>query len=361
MKILTSKIKKILFLLISLSLISKNILSQEKNSKNHLESNNSNKIEWREINNNSQNIEDIEWSRYEEKSDKNDQLNFEAQSDNNYQLNNLNFVDNYDVKLSSINRSIVIDDIVGPDVSWLVPVGFKNNNFKIFDTSIRGFNRRSEGQDFLGWNKGDAVGQSYLNIANGERSSFGLNLGMRSIRTDTSDSKFGEGLSLGFRYGKNLSSDSGYAIGAEQLLHFDSKTDTGRDLFITFSKGWWKKRKSGNFPLLVSTAGFATGKMAEGNIKGLCSDLFGGSGTEINYQRSLCWSPVFSVAQVFNENMSAFFEYNSKFFLVGSSIKPIYEIPLRATFALILSDHIDNYKVNNFDELRWVFRLSLAI
>ena len=44
---------------------------------------------------------------------------------------------------------------------------------------------------------------------------------------------------------------------------------------MTLSKGWWKdKNNIPSFPLYVATAGIATGKMAEGNIKGLCSDLW---------------------------------------------------------------------------------------
>ena len=114
----------------------------------------------------------------------------------------------------------------------------------------------------------------------------------------------------------------------------------------------------GEFPLRVYTLGLGTGKMAEGNVKGLCSNLFWGSGTEILHQRRLCWAPVFSISSVYNKNFSTFFEYNSKFFLLGTSIVPFSERPFRGTFAVQLSDHIDNYKLNSFDELKWVFRLS---
>ena len=62
---------------------------------------------------------------------------------------------------------------------------------------------------------------------------------------------------------------------------------------MTLSKAFWKNNETGQFPLDIYTFGFATGRMAEGNVKFLCSDLFGGSGTEIEHQR-LCWSPVFS-------------------------------------------------------------------
>ena len=129
---------------------------------------------------------------------------------------------------------------------------------------------------------------------------------------------------------------------------------------MTLSKAIWSKNKTGQFPLDIYTFGVATGRMAEGNIKFLCSDLLGGSGTEVNHKRRLCWAPVFSVSRVFNKNFSTFFEYNSKWFVLGSSIIPFNEIPLRGTFAVQLSDHIDNYKLNNFDEMKWVFRISLG-
>ena len=64
--------------------------------------------------------------------------------------------------------------------------------------------------------------------------------------------------------------------------------------------------------------------------------------------------------RVHNKNISTFFEHNSKFFLLGTSIIPFNKTPLRGTFAVQLSDHIDNYKLNSFDELKWVFRLSLG-
>jgi hypothetical protein len=166
---------------------------------------------------------------------------------------------------------------------------------------------------------------------------------------------------MGFRYDRELSSTSGMAIGAEQLIHLDNKTDTGRDLYVTFSKGWWKNKDSNYpFPLYTATAGLATGKMAEGTLYGLCSNLFGGSGTETRAQRPLCWAPVFSLAKVFNESFSTFFEYNSFWFLLGTSYVPFKSIPLRGTFAVQISDHINNYEVNNFENLKWVFRLSLG-
>ena len=266
--------------------------------------------------------------------------------------------------INSLNRSIVFNnERIGPDISWLVPPGLSWNKRYLFDSSVRGHNRRDPGESFLGWNGGDAVGQFYYNFYKKGKYGVGLNLGMRSVYQGSmpgGTTSVGEGLSSGFRFDYELSNSAGIALGAEQLVHFDGLTDTGRDLYITASKGFWEKGKEGIFPLNIFTAGFGTGKMAEGNIKGLCSNLFGGSGTEVAHQRPLCWAPVFSIARVYNEKISTFFEYNSKWFLIGTSYAPFEKIPARATFSIQLSDHIDNYKINNFQELKYVFRLSLG-
>mgnify|MGYP001498029422 FL=1 len=57
---------------------------------------------------------------------------------------------------------------------------------------------------------------------------------------------FGEGASLGFRWDRKLSDYSGFSFGGEQLLHFDGKTDTGRDLYLTYSKAFWYENLDGN-------------------------------------------------------------------------------------------------------------------
>lgn len=270
--------------------------------------------------------------------------------------------------LSSLNRSIVFNDkSIGPDIGWIVPPGLGWNKKYKFDFTVRGHNTQipdPETKKFFGWNDGDAVGLFSYQFLNKEKYSLGVNFGVRSLYqgegASGGASVIGEGLSGGFRWDYRLSKDSGIAFGAEQLIHFDSLTDTGRNIYLTASKAWWSSEYNnvGFFPLYVATAGLGTGRMAVGNIKGLCSDLLGGSGTEIYYQRSLCWSPVFSIARIWDEKFSTYFEYNSRFFLLGSSYVPFKKIPIRTNFALILSDHIDNYKLHNGSEMNWVFNLS---
>ena len=320
----------------------------------------SNKPKWEKENLGGMGNKEIIWQKIENEKDIilpiNKVIKYQDLSKNNYE------------GISSFNRSIVFNDsIVGPDISWLVPPGFKWNNKYKFDASIRGHSGRFEkgrkGKSFWGWNEGDAVGQFYYQFLNNKKSSIGLNYGIRSVYSGSAPggaTEIGQGQSLGFRIDRKISQTAGISIGAEQLLHFDGLTDTGRDIYLTLSKGTWSNNETDKFPLNIYTFGIATGRMAEGNIKFLCSDLLGGSGTEANHQRSLCWAPVFSVSRVFNKKFSTFFEYNSKWFVLGSSIIPFNDIPLRGTFAVQLSDHIDNYKLNNFDEMKWVFRISLG-
>ena len=271
--------------------------------------------------------------------------------------------------LNSLNRSIVIGDVVGPDISWIIPPGFKWTKKHYFDLHARGHNTiipEPQTRNFFGWNDGDAVGLISYQFFHKNNSSFGFNLGVRSLYQGDGASgghtSIGEGLSAGFRWDSSLSPDSGYALGAEQLIHFDESTDTGRNIYITASKGWWSSTPSGDikFPLYVGTAGIGTGRMAVGTIKGLCSNSLGGAGTEEGQYRKLCWSPVFSVASVWNNSFSTFLEYNSRFFILGTSVAPLKKTPIRGTFGLILSDHVDNYKLHNGSEMNWVFNISLG-
>ena len=333
--------------------------STVKNSKLDFEKDN---IKWKKIDIEKKYEKNVFWEKI--KNDNDNENLFDIKENIKYQ----DLAKHNNESITSFNRSIVFNNsIVGPDVSWLVPPGFKWNNKHKFDASVRGHSGRFEkgrrGKSFWGWNSGDAVGQFYYQFLNNEKTSFGLNLGVRSVYSGSAmggSTAVGESQSLGFRFDRKISPTEGFSFGAEQLLHFDGLTDTGRDIYLTFSKGLWSNNTNGQFPLDVFTFGVATGRMAEGNIKFLCSDLLGGSGTEVLNQRSLCWAPVFSISRVYSKKFSTFFEYNSKWFLLGTSIIPFNEIPLRGTFAVQLSDHIDNYKLNNFDELKWVFRLSLG-
>ncbi len=332
-----------------------NIISKEKITKTKSKNTKISKIKWDKLDIRS-NPKEIIWE------------NFTGEINNNLYPKSIKTI--HKTVLNSLNRSIIFDNqLVGPDISWIVPLGFSwNKKFK-FDFHARGHNTQipePEKKKFFSWNDGDAIGLISYQFLHNKKSSFGLNFGVRSLYQGDNalggGTKIGEGTSAGFRWDYALSESSGIALGAEQFIHFDKTTDTGRNIYFTASKGWWSSNSEGeeSFPLYAATAGVGTGRLAVGNIKGLCSDLFDGSGTETNQKRPLCWSPIFSVAGIWNEKFSTFLEYNSRFFILGNSLTPFQNIPIRGTFGLMISDHIDNYKVHNFEELNWVFNLSLG-
>ena len=379
-KILNKKnifnIKSIIFLtlltsnlLFFLNLRSQEIIDKRLNKKELLGKKDNNKslksfsISWEKINT-KKNINETNWQKISDE-----------ELSNTKKI--LNYFDNTRVKPTKINilsRSLVFDnERIGPDISWVVPPGFRwNNNYK-FDLTSRGHNTAMNWEEsrklgvygkrkLFGWNKGDAVALISYQFLHFDKSSFGFNLGVRSLDQSNGGTSIGEGLSGGFRYDYELSETSGIAFGAEQFLHFDKFTDTGRNIYLTASKGWWSNKYNGVgiFPLYIATGGFGTGRLAVGNVKGLCSDAFGGDGIENNKFGRLCWSPVFSLAAVWDEQFSTFLEYNSRLFILANSYAPFQEIPLRATLGLILSDYEDDYKLDGFSEVNWIFNISLG-
>ena len=345
-------------------------LSEFINQEIHYSANNSNKkvkegvsstktVKWEKLNTVSIKPDKIQWEKFEGKLKISEEEAFSALE--KYKNSSITSVTSY-------NRSIVFNnEKIGPDIGWIVPPGFKwNNKYKI-DFSVRGHNTKipdPPNRKFFGWNDGDAVGLLSYQFLHNPKWSFGANFGIRSVYQGSGyggNTSFGEGLSAGFRWDYSLSNDSGFAIGAEQLIHFDSLTDSGRNLYFTVSKAWWNDEYEDIdfFPIYVATAGVGTGRMAVGSVRGLCSDI-ASDGTE-SIHRRLCWAPIFSLAKVWNEKFSTFFEYNSRFFLTGLSMAPFQKIPVSGTLALIISDHIDNYKVHDFSELNWVFQLRVGL
>ena len=340
---------RISFYLISLSLITFNkfTLAEKNNFRSKTQPENNKSITWEKYT--PRENKKYIWKKISGK-EFNKIKNFTKEYNNNRQTN-----------FRSFNRSIVFNDnLVGPDISWLVPPGLSWSRKYKFDASVRGHSRREDNESFFGWNNGDAVGQFYYQFLNLEKSTIGLNFGMRSVyQGENNKSSIGEGLSAGYRWDYELSDDAGIAFGAEQLVHFDGLTDTGRDIYLTATKVFGNKSFENPFPLYVVTGGLGTGKLSEGVIKGLCSDLFGGAGNHIKIQNRLCWAPIFSIARVSNQKFSTFLEYNSHSFILGTSYAPVREIPLRGTLAVKLTDE-DNYDLNNFSDMTWVFRLSLG-
>ena len=276
--------------------------------------------------------------------------------------------------LESMNRSVAFSTGgVGPDIGFLVPPGFRWTPNHTFDASIRGWNRRNRGEQFLAWNNGDAVGQFYLQPLQMKRWSFGGNIGIRSITNNPnnfSQSNAGEGISAGFRFDYSFSDTFGIAFGAEQLAHFDDKTDTGRDIYLVASKGWWLGGKKGLFPLATATAGIGTGYFGRNpNLQFACSNIVDAGIAQVDNPTffPLCWGPIASAAIVLNEKISFFSEYNNFSLVTGASVSPFKDVPLRATWGATLAQDFgagpgssDSYSFDS-SKTRWFFRVSVGL
>ena len=137
--------------------------------KNNIEENEKKDIIWDKTYIKENEKKDIIWEKI--KNNKDIKIKIKETLKNKYLSKNSN------EGISSFNRSVVFNDsIVGPDISWLVPPGFKWNNKYRFDASTRGHSGRFEkgrnGKSFWGWNQGDAVGQFYYQFLNNEKTSF---------------------------------------------------------------------------------------------------------------------------------------------------------------------------------------------
>lgn len=269
--------------------------------------------------------------------------------------------------IQSFNRSIAFDDgTVGPDVAWIVPQGFRWSSTQYLDGSVLGFNRRGASSSFWGWNNGDAVAQIHARLLQHKKMSFGINASFRSVYQGSEFSggstSIGDGFSSGFRFDYSLSDTTGIAFGAEQLIHYDDQTDTGRNIYLVFSKGWWLGQFYSSYPLLISTVGLGSGSLAlNPDLNVACIDTPGGAGTSTTRYSPLCWGPIASASLVFNPYLSLIGEFNSDYIAVGSSLALSNTLPMRLTAGLLVADQGTGYSYVGNDNLRWFFRISLGL
>jgi len=364
---LRGKIYRVFFLILyTISTLYADLYSKGNEQKLHnkLEISN-NYINWEKIKNNAKSDKfNIIWEKYDE-SELNKNINdiYTEKRIIDNESKQVEFGYSQNLIISSLNRSIVFDDKkIGPDITFLVPIGFKSFNENFLDISIRGWNRRSENSNLFQWNGGDAVGQIFYQFLHKDKSSFGLSLGIRSLYQGDlagGGTDFGEGISSGFRWDYKLGNLIGLAIGAEQFFQFDDKTDTGRDIYLSISKAFLLSKNKDYLPAFVLTGGVGTGYFALWEkTKFACTDAFDGAAVDIDKYHKLCWGPFGAISWVFNERVATFFEYNNYSFITGVSFNPGKK--LRFTLGTIIAESFDDYKFKNLDEMRLFGRFSIG-
>jgi hypothetical protein len=268
--------------------------------------------------------------------------------------------------LQALNRSIAFDDRTpGPDLAWKVPQGFRWSEQWFLDFSVAGANTRPPNSSFWAWNNGDAVADLHVRVYQQQNWSFGINATFRSVYQGTNPAggttAIGDGFASGFRLDYALSKTAGLAIGAEQLIQYDSNNDSGRNLYLVGSNGWWLGGRAGQFPLLVATAGIGTGRLGDNpSLQFACVNSVNAS-IDATKPNPLCWSPIGSAALVFNSAFSLFSEYNSQDWLAGLSLNANNDFPLRLTWGVLLGNKGTNYTYVGNEQLRWFFRASISL
>lgn len=272
-------------------------------------------------------------------------------------------------KLQALDRSIAFSDgLVGPDIGWYVPNGFRWSQRWFVDASVLGQSRRKKDEDFFGWNNGDATAILNVNVLQAGSWSVGLNTSFRSVYQGDNAAggatQVGEGVASGFRVATAIGDTGGIAFGGEQVIQWDDKTDTGRNLYLMASKGWWLGADGKDYPLLIANGGFGTGRFANQSINTFdnplrfaCINGVENRSDSFAIDNDLCWSPIGTVSLVMNEWWGMFVEYRSGTAQVAASLNLTGGIPLRLTWGV---NFAEKNEVQDWDALTWVFRASFG-
>lgn len=271
--------------------------------------------------------------------------------------------------LQALDRSIAFKSgFVGPDISWNVPNGLRWSERWFGSASLRGQSRRLNNGPFYKWNSGDAVAIVHANILQAGSWSVGLNTSIRSVnptnRGAGSSSQLGEGVSSGFRIATAIGDTGGIAFGGEQVLQWDDNTDTGRNLYLMATKGWWLGKQGTDYPLLITNGGFGTGRYANQDflswrnpLRFGCIEGFENREGTFSVDNDLCWSPIGTVSLVLNDYFGTFLEYRSGTAQAAASVSLTEGIPLRFTWGV---NFAGKNEILEADQWTWVFRASLG-
>lgn len=271
--------------------------------------------------------------------------------------------------LQALNRSIAFGDgLVGPDIGWFVPNGFRWSQRWFGDVAVLGNSRRTKDESFFAWNNGDATAILNVNVLQAGSWSVGLNTSFRSVYQGDNaaggSTQVGEGVASGFRIATAIGDTGGIAFGGEQVIQWDDKTDTGRNLYLMASKGWWLGSGGKDYPLLIANGGFGTGRFANQSINTFdnplrfaCIEGVEDRSGSFAVDNDLCWSPIGTLSLVVNEWWGMFVEYRSGTAQAAASINLTGGIPLRLTWGV---NFAEKNEVQDWDALTWVFRASVG-
>jgi len=260
------------------------------------------------------------------------------ENNNKYLSKNLSKFINYEVK--AVAKAVSINNIIYPDISNYVPNGFVETPHKIFTFSSRGISRtRFCDGDFSSCI--DGVLDIDFNLINLENYSFNPKVNLQSL--SDRGTKFGEGISLGFKYAKSLLPNWSVAIGGENIIHLDETIDLGRNFYFVASTFMPLSNKDEKIhPILFLNGGIGSDFYGyKGNGFLGTTSCFGKSTLTGGGTNNCNWGPIGSIALVSNENFSLISEWFGYGYGSGFSIKPFKNKSI--IFSFFATDFIQGF------------------
>ncbi len=298
--------------------INASALFAEKN-KEEIKSNSIKKLDWEysDLNNGEQ----LYWYKVDEDEIYKDQIKIK-----NIGLNN-NIL-----SVRSTGKGISVNGNFYPDISNYVPNAFVEDPNKSFGLSTRGISktRHCNGKNFSK-RCSDGVLDFDFKLFNNNDISIYPKINLQSLTNRGTN--LGDGVSLGVKIAKEISSDWSIAFGGENIIHFDETIDLGHNFFVVTST-----YRALNFPkkssILFLNAGIGSDFYGYGGngylFKTPCgNNTLTGTSAKPN---SCSWGPIFSTALTIDDRVSIINEWFGYGYGTGISIRPFKAASLSISF-----------------------------
>ena len=281
-------------------------------------------LDWKMLDNDSEKV--LEWEKLEKPINDNGLLNLSRKRK--------------PYKVKSIGRSIKMNDYFYPEISNYVPNGFVEDKEKIITSNLRLISktRFCQGENFSS-TCSDGVIDFDFNLFNTENFSFNPKFTIQSLTSR--GTKFGEGTSMGFKAAKQLSDKWSISLGGENLIHFDDKSDLGRNFYLMAST-FYPLRSLNDKSAIFLNLGIGSDFYGYGGNGYIARTTCFGVPNLTGDGENLCnWGPIGSVAFAFNDRIALINEWFGYGYGTGLSFRPLRNNSL--SFSLYATDYINNF------------------
>ena len=241
----------------------------------------------------------------------------------------------------STGKGVTVNGSYYPDISNYVPNAYVEDPNKLFGLSTRGISktRFCNGNNF---SKScmDGILDLDFKLFNNNKFSIYPKINIQSLTNRGTD--FGDGISMGVKVAKELSTNWSLALGGENIFHFDDTIDLGHNFYFMAST-YIPLSTRENSNILFLNAGIG-------------SDFYGYKGNGFLFRtpcgnntltgtsdkpNSCSWGPIGSVAYSLNDRFSIISEWFGYSYGAGFSIRPFQANSL--SLSLFATDFIKGF------------------